>query len=165
MQKIVVGIIAVFFVQVGFQIYSAVSRTNYAYTSATIDPLFTPGSLDRSAVPPYLGNLYRSSLPSEKAETPRPRSEEPIEYQARSPYQPVQAVKRGSRRPEVLRSAAIGPDIVITIAPPVRPAYSPTNAIVSSSVKREKKRSFLSKSLHVLKKPYDWLKAVAMKLD
>ena len=166
MQKIVVGIIAVFFVQVGFQIYSAVSRTNYAYTSVAIEAPFAPGPLDRSAAPAYLANLYRASAPLVKAEALRSRPGLSVASNGHSQYQPVQAVERYPRGPGILWTAnAIGPDIVITIPPPVRPAYSSTNTIVSSSVKREKKRSFFSKSLHVLKKPYDWLKAVAMKLD
>ena len=164
MQKIVVGIIAVFFVQVGFQIYLAVDRTNSEFASLAVAPGPRVPSNNSAAVP-TLDDLYRTSIRDGETASPRERVVASTQDRPRAQFQAVKAILPIPHAPAEYRSAAIGPDIVITIPPPIRPAYSSTTSVASASVGRERKRSFLSKSVHVLKKPYDWLKTVAMKLD
>jgi hypothetical protein len=166
MQKIVVGIIAVFFVQIGFQVYSAIGSTNYAYNSLSKEP---PAEVSPQSVTdaPAIDDLYLASY----REQPAAELSEPKVLRQHEPDLPkssprmIQAVERAPRRAPAYTTAAIGKDVIITIPPPSVPSYRSVDMVASASPRQEKKRGFFSKSLRVLKKPYDWMKTVAMKLD
>lgn len=158
---------AVLAVQVGFQIYSAIGRTEFAYRSIGIAPPATAGARDGWGQDD-IDQLYASSMrPAEFDETEtRPSRALIAGRPARSTTYTVQpAVQRAPARRVPFTPPVIAKNIVITIPKPAASAYASDAAPRYALVKPEKKRSFFSKSLHVLKKPYDLIKTVAMKLN
>ena len=166
MQKIVVGIIAMFFVQVGFQVYSAIGTTNYAYRSLSTE---IPAEALPQGVAAAIDELYLASFRPADISPPRPERSELKVLSQREPdrsqtsRRAMQAI--ATRRAPAYTETAIGKDVIITIPSPSAPSYRSVDLTASAAPQREKKRGFFSKSLRVLKKPYDWMKTVAMKLD
>ena len=158
MQKIVVGIIAVFFVQIGFQVYLAVERTNVAYATAHIPPDLSAGSLADVEDPDSYG-VTGLAQGATAAKFRRP--------QAEPTRRAVFADERSRRAPLRTATTALFKPVVITV--PTRPDTSVekrvfTATTVSFGDDRKKDKSLPKKALAVVKKPFDWLKAVASKV-
>lgn len=175
---LVIGIIAVVFLHVGFFIYVANdSSTQVALErerdGSGINLVTTPAN----NLPPYVPTAAPAPDNTLLAETMSEPADETVETTA-APRQPVAgarviAVKTDRRaavdvykpkRPNVY-SIARAPFQPVTITYPAnRPFAQGQQAVLSGKVKSAKKRSFIARVMPVIKKPYDWLKAVGSKL-
>jgi hypothetical protein len=161
MRKIAIGIIAVFIVQVGFQFYTVVERTNSSYPQAATEVLAWEMPRQMPDIETAYGDSSLGSIPAhEMVETRRNIDRHP------------ERASRPSSKPLVAQKPLF-PPVIITIPRPTRyetAAYKPDkyeipapNPPKLSPIAREK-RSLSSKALSVAKKPYDLLKFVASKV-
>ncbi len=160
MRKIAVGIIAVFLVQVGFQFYTVVERTNYGYPR--LSSVVPPTEMKAPAVTD-LENESLAFAPLERISS--------VDTMRLS-------VSRAShlRRPAPKMLTAkkpLFPPVIITIPPPTRyetAVYKPDKYESATSKPTHpvtlapEKRSFSKRALTAAKRPYDLLKFVASKL-
>ena len=161
MRKIAIGIIAVFIVQVGFQFYTVVERTNSSYPqAATAVPAWE--------MPQQMPDVETAYLESSLASIP---GREAVETRRNIDRHPERA-SRPSAKP-LIAQKPLFPPVIITIPQPTRyetAAYKrdkydiPTPRPAKLSHPEREKRSLSSKALSVAKKPYDLLKFVASKV-
>jgi len=172
MKRIILGIFTVFALQLGFIVYSAMDRpmdglaaVNALPTTqlAIADIPDTQGALDLFDTSPdrnATGEIVAASTTapnrrpsglrrSRNRTTANPDSRtvdfEPVVIA----YQKHPAIKFRTEYPQ-------------TAAPPSVPANHQLSA--KAVARPEKKKSFLAKSAAVLKKPYDWLKAIGSRI-
>lgn len=171
MKKLILGIIAVFCLQVGFIVYNAPDTVG-DMVSKTADYPVEP--LNNATEPLELVD----TLPDESDTVLTARSDNP------DAFRPVIAQHRGvstqfeRRSVKVVAKAPIFRSTVITIPPqkPVEFSFKNEYAALATPVssenydvavvetRRQEKRSLVSKALPIIKKPYDWLKAVGSKI-
>ena len=148
MKRILIAIAVVFCAQVAFQTYLAVERTDIDFYALST-PLRAPVAKD---------HLVLADLA-----VPEPQQIElptivRMRYVVREQKaQPSYAAYRRNAGREIRPTVAVFKPVIITVpSRPITASYAP-------EPKREK-RSLPSKAAAVIKKPYDWLKAVASKL-
>jgi hypothetical protein len=152
MKRILIGIAVVFCAQVAFQTYLAVERTDIDFTS-----MAGSTTLSRPLVPKdqILADLTIPEPDEMVIQTVMARSPKPA-TRPQSSFASYRTPARSAVKPTL----AIFKPVVIRI-----PSPSPTYAKVDQKVdQKSDKRSFPSKAVAVLKKPYDWIKTVASKL-
>ena len=161
MRKIAVGIIAVFFIQVGFQFYTVAERTNSSYPQVA-------AAVPSWEMPQQMPDIETAYMESSLASIPaREVSETRRHIDRGSAPVPVTSVK------PLTAKKPLFPPVIITIPPPARyetAAYKPdkydvpTPRTAKPLAFAHEKRSLSSKALSVAKKPYDLLKFVASKV-
>lgn len=153
MQKIVVGIIAVFFVQITFQVFNAVERTNDEYVgisnfSSPSDDVELHADVDQL----HVESEFLSEVPAALAVQRR---------QERRP-EPVRANYRQPVNPKATPAKSLFPPVVITAT--ARSIANDERPMTASFVEKKKGKSVPAKALTVIKKPYDWMKSAFSKL-
>lgn len=162
MRKLLLGIVAVLCVQITFQIFTAVDRSdekNRALMASgpLVAPVTTPGDPAVDVIPEpndvevasSRTNLVVHKRAALSIINPAPAT--PVREQPAPLFKPVTIVAMAPKPP------LPGEFSAETVS---RTAY-----LATKERKRTGKRSLFSKALPVLKKPYDWLKAVASKVD
>lgn len=155
MQKIVFGILLVFFVQIGFQIFTAVQLTNEEYAAiapaaSPVDPGIEYARIDDGQPAAVAGQSVQANL---NTRPEKGRSIEPVRTVQRRPV----------RELKPLQAKAIFPPVIITTQ---GMGYSVERAsfTTASAVEPKKNKSLPAKALKVVKKPFDWLKSAVSKL-
>ena len=166
MQRIVFGILAVFLLQIGFQIYVAVEKTNDDYARLTPLGNSIPNTAPEIAsIDDPVSDPIRESAEikvTRISSNLRPTTHRDL------PLSPAIAVARRRDRVDSAATTADFRPVVIVIPP--RPAATRTaekNAVIKPSEAPRyvrEKRSLPQKALAVVKKPYDWIKSAASKL-
>lgn len=148
MKKILIAIAAVFCAQIAFQTYLAVERTDNDFAKLTT-PL--TGSVTNN------GQMLADLTVHEPAQIDVPTVIRTRYIVKVEKSQPVYATDRRPTQRETQPTVAAFKPVIITakVTQPIA---------VADKVERSEKRSFPSKAVAVIKKPYDWLKAVASKL-
>ncbi|HEV7699975.1 MAG TPA: hypothetical protein VGO43_07085 [Pyrinomonadaceae bacterium] len=159
MRKLVFAIAMVFCLQISFQVYMAIERSNADYAI-----LGTGSSLESETAPTIDLAKLHTDLVTSVAET---------EYRAgvsssRRSHSAPSATQARYNRPRAIpqtNTTAKWKPIEITYT---KPAASETAKFSgghkASTREPDEKRSFFAKALPIIKKPYDWLKAVGSKL-
>lgn len=165
MIKPILGILAVFFAQLAFVGYIYLEQPLDTASISPIAILGPPLSIFDSE--PDTVVLKRSSGPASAIPVNRKAAAEPV----------VIAAKRSIRQPS--RNSGYQIDHLVAFQKPVVITYRTEYPAAASSVSREsdgrdftaspklpsnEKKSLLSKALPVIKKPYDWLKAIGSKM-
>lgn len=172
MKLTILGVIAVFLAQAGVIAFTALNRQSNAViaangVSASSEPIenapFIITDPDASAIgsKPAPGTINTEVA---KASFKRPR----VKLSADTRLMTEPTVARLARR----TTAYFKPQIIVsrnsprTLHPQVILTGFDSNEVQASSqpVRRMEKRSFLSKSVSVIKKPYDWLRSISSKL-
>lgn len=163
----ILGIIAVFCLQLGFTLYTAIDREvgEMVAVGAVTDGTTLLADADQDydipdtlvSTPASQRNIVRtapilvSSKRSEKTPAARLVTFEPVLIA----YQKYPEIKFKTETPRV--------------TPPVASeakAFQPSAEVRTATTRAAReKRSFFSKSVAVIRKPYDWLKAVGSRLD
>jgi hypothetical protein len=176
MNRTVLGLIGVFVVQAGFIGYTALERQSNEFLTANGVPIvFEPIVSDSAIVTDIDPSLTEiEPLPGES-----PRTAFIVNSSARRSRRRSTATQfLVARRTQPLvktTTAMFVPRIITVPTVAVRPRTehpgiisneSGTNRFVAFTkpVARVEKRSFAAKSVSVLKKPFDWLKAIASRL-
>ena len=166
MKLTILGILAVLCLQFGFIVYSAIERqmdtlvalneiptasvanADVPETWDSLDVLDTDREIKSDVVAASEKRVIRRPSGPRRANKimAAPVNFEPVVVA----YQKLPAVEFGTEHPQNLPTSS-------------EPASNQPHAEVVPQP--EKKRSFLSKSAAVLKKPYDWLKAVGSRLN
>jgi hypothetical protein len=161
MRKIALGIIAVFIVQVGFQFYTVVERTNTSYPQVAAAVPAWEMSRQMPDVETAYVESSRASIPAREVPETRLNMDRHSESATHTSPKPLIA-----KKPLFL-------PVIITIPQPTRyetAAYKPDKYDIPApkpakpAPAAREKRSLSSKALSVAKKPYDLLKFVASKL-
>lgn len=172
MKKMVLGVIAVFFMQAGFIAFTSLDRRTAEEAKATpiiSDPSIATSDMIVEIEPAYAdgapGTLY-AAIPVRTLDSPNRKN----------------IVSRGRRDPSPRRVPGttanltkFEPTVIYIQAASVRTQAEQSQVIparfdqterqaFSAVTKRSKTRSFFSKSLSVIKTPYRWLKTVGSKI-
>jgi hypothetical protein len=157
MQKIVVGILAVFFVQICFQVFNTVERTNDEFAAMRPAPAPAVFSFENADVE----SLRDSAVFAEpQAVTAKyaPAARERVRSMQASYRRPVREVRTQQAR-------ELFPTIVINVPRPSTPVPTGERAeYVAASIRKRPERSFPKKALRAVTKPFDWLKTGVAKL-
>jgi hypothetical protein len=162
MKRYLIGIAAVFCVQIAFQTYLAIERSDNNFLSTTRPAL--------SQFPP----IQDGQLIADLTEPEVPFSVDMVSTSVKArhikhsePIGPSLAVYHKPRKAASTETYAAFKPVIIPIP---SQSSSPSSERLLFDRKSEKvdqrtqKRSFPSKAVAVIKKPYDWLKIVASKL-
>jgi hypothetical protein len=173
MKRSVLGIVVVFCLQLGFIAYSAIDRpieTLIAVNDVTegTNPLaIIPETPETSEF--FVANSERSSSPVDNREitVSEPDRRHVTRAVAAAPVSP-----KKTRRAPAAREVN-GMPLLVAVRKPAEPRLrteypkereSKNYQLSSRAIPQQKKKSFFSKSLSILKKPYDWLKAIGSRL-
>lgn len=176
MKRMVLGMIAVFFVQAAFIAYTAIERQS--------DEILAENGVPAIWDPTKNEHVTVADAGPEITDSEPPTSES--NKASVVVYAPERRSRRHSASPQFLADRRIRPVVLTTdaifepqiIKVPIAEARPRTELPLttsngsdtqgtqafSKSVPRAEKRSFAAKSVSVLKKPYDWLKAVASRM-
>lgn len=176
MKKFILGILLVFCVQLAFVAYNSTSRDivavnklagevnssrdplSYAIANSQADPeAASIGEESPRLTPDFIGTQARKT----RSSAPSIVSRRGVDNK-----NPIKAKHRPSPRRElrVLAShkAVKGADKDLAEKKPVR--LERTDLLFADEEPRRKDKSFIAKALPIIKKPYDWLKAIGSKL-
>jgi hypothetical protein len=160
MRKLVFAIGVVFCVQLSFQVYMAFEQSDaeYALMRSTTTPAKPPGEAILAALEPAVLNTGISTANSRSilvsSRIPAPRSV--LVSEAR--------YSRSHADPMTSSVAAWRPIVITYKKPASSEAVTFCGGRKVSAPQPEERKSLLAKALPVIKKPYDWLKAVGSKL-
>ena len=176
MRKLVLGIFAVVCVQFAFVIYTALQSP----LDLAVGPIFsdmiadrTATDLDETPAAPVVDeseNEGSGSEPSKKLESRQPSHPERAEAPERDQRStdrtsPVEARPiRSDEGFETLRTAAPNDFETVVISYDRSPEISECDKI-RYDAPQPKKRSYIAKAAPVVKKPWEWIKAVGSKLN
>lgn len=171
MKRVVLSMMAVFFVQAAFIAYTAIERESDEIVAENgVPAIWGPAKNDTvmvaDAEPPVTDSepLAGESIKANVVVYVRRRSVAP-QILADRRIRPVTRTTNAIFEPQIIKVpiAKARPMTELALTTSNRPDTKGTLA-VSRTVPRPEKRSFAAKSVSVLKKPYDWLKAVASRM-
>ena len=171
MKKPLLGIFAVFCLQLGFIAYNAIipaegSPMNVDEVATTAAPLPVFSDLDFVSSVPVSAPELTSDPEAPRAQrsgVPRPRSASVKNNDFRVFQTDFKSVSITVPKPSPFTFAVREPSTRTEYPTTAAPERTPA-AYEVRTLERRKKRNFFAKSLAVVKKPYDWLKAVGSKL-
>jgi hypothetical protein len=165
MRNLIIGIVSILCLQISYQVFLAVDRTSENYNAMSpVDTIEVEGrelaSLTDPVPAPY------SVVPVRSVPTSRRVAAEPVKRALPDQRSNVMAVKRP--RPKSVNVETIDHFAVKTAyardLPQAPNARIRPSEVVSTHVEPKENRSFFAKALPVIKKPYDWMKAIGSKL-
>ncbi|HVF47859.1 MAG TPA: hypothetical protein VNA17_09865 [Pyrinomonadaceae bacterium] len=162
MTRLVLGIIAVFSLQVAFMTYQSIDRwfgsvgSTVGEVTAELLPIAEVAIAD-VAEEPAPGKPTELKKPGYLAKTERRR-------RAQLAFTAVRKTPVAPRHPVRDQAAADMKPVVIEYKGPPRKTYGSEHIAARSDRPRPEKRSFFARTLSIVKKPYSWLKAVGSKL-
>ena len=173
MKKLIVGIIAIFCLELGFVAYSGeslhmiASRPDPATSGSSIAVPYEPEPLIASQAADSEDPAFSSFVnsPRDREVIPRHHPVRHIQVVRSSEYaQFPNIVAKRTPDPKSERYTAV----VLSQAPSLKALEgNPNGANYELAAKNKlprRKKSFFARALPIVKKPYDWLKAVASKL-
>ena len=162
MRNLIIGIVSIFCLQISYQVFLAVDRTSENYSAMSlVDAIGTDGRELASLTDPV---APQTGLVPARA-TQR-LTTEPVK-RALPEQRPVTAAMKRPRpksvNVETMDQFAVKTVHVRDVPRPPSARVQPSE-VVSAHVETKEKRSFFAKALPVIKKPYDWMKAIGSKL-
>jgi hypothetical protein len=173
--KLILGLAAVFLAHIGFVFYIATDRPSETATETA-----GIGGVDYPVTEP-LNGLSPGSQPGDENAAPASSQDPPARLVIdRSPERRRGVTRPGTRQANIDRRLSTTPDRryptdLYSMRKPVRvraeASYSAKKAFdgkrelqAAKKPERSEKKSFMARVVPILKKPYDWLKAVGSRL-
>ena len=162
MTLLVLGIIAIASLQVAYMAYQSIDRrfgsvgSTVGEVTAESPPIVVSAIADLAEDPAPRKPLGHKK-PAYVAKTERPRRPQLV-------FTAIRKTPVARRRPVKDEAVADMKPVVIEYKGPPRKTYGSEHLAEKSDRLRPEKRSFFSRTLSIVKKPYSWLKVVGSKL-